>query len=422
MERDERSLADDLDRYWDAILRGDAASASVALDADLAALVGRLWVAGSAIPSLFPDPGRAWRELRRTPTLPSIDWSDNGRTLPAGAPPGEHLDRRAEPRSTPRPPRRWGGWIVTQLATAALLLLTLALGFAAVSLSVPKIPDEARWVPALVRAFEAAPGGVVDRPLLETTFTADELPGAEKEVIYYQLTIPPGVSLPYLGGPYCGCLDETVTKGVGAEIVQSGGYTLRLQAPLTVRRAGFSRQSEEIPSGNEVTLTAGDTMMYSDYAAPGDIRNDGDVPVTLIGVAIISPEGSGTPLPRLPTGIQATLLTHSIPSDWAPFPPGPLNVSLRQVTLPAETTIGPYEPVGLQAFLVESGTILRNFVPPGETTAARRPLTQLPGTTAPFMRPAAGLREILTNDGKTPAQFLVLIIEPDAISAQSLAP
>jgi hypothetical protein len=422
VERDERNLADDLDRHWDAVLRGDAASASVGLDADLAALVGRLWVAGRALPSLFPDPGRAWRELQRALTLSSIDWSDDGRTLPTGVRPDEHLDRLAERRSTPRPPRRWGVWLLTQLATAALLLLTLAIGFAAVSLSVPKEPDAARWVPALVRALAAAPEGVVDTPLIETTFKADELPSKEKEAIYYKLTIPPGASLPYLGGPYCGCHTETVTKGVGAEIVQSGAYTLRLQAPLTVQRAGPAQQREEIPAGDEVTLTAGDAVIYPDYAASGDIRNGGDVPVTLIGVAIVATDDSGTPLPKLPTGIQATLLTHSIPSDWAPFPPGPLNVSLRQVTLPAETTIGPYEPVGLQAFQVESGTILRNFVPPGEATAPRRPLTQLPGATASFMRPAPGLREILSNDGKKPAQFLVLIIEPGGISAQSLAP
>ena len=166
-------------------------------------------------------------------------------------------------------------------------------------------------MPALVRALEAAPGGIVDTPLIEATFTAEELPSGEKEAIYYQLTIPPGASLPYLGGPFCGCRSETITAGVGAEVVQSGVYTLRLEAPLRVQRAGSTRPSEEIPAGTEVTLAAGDAVIYPNYAAPGDIRNAGAEPVTLIGVAIIATEGSGTPLPKVPPEVRATLLTHS---------------------------------------------------------------------------------------------------------------
>ena len=216
--------------------------------------------------------------------------------------------------------------------------------------------------------------------------------------------------------------EETVTEGVGAEVVQTGVYTLRLEAPLRVQRAGSTRPSEEIPAGTEVTLTAGDAVIYPDYAAPGDIRNAGDEPVTLIGAAIIATEASGTPLPTVPPDVRATLLTHSLSSDWEAFPPGPLHVGLRQVTLPPGTSIGPYQPVGLQALRIESGTLLHNFVPAGETAPRGRPLSQLPGTTAPFVRPSPGLREILATAGEQPAELLVLIIEPAISSAQSLAP
>ena len=65
-----------------------------------------------------------------------------------------------------------------------------------------------------------------------------------------------------------------------------------------MQREGADRPSEEIPAGREVTLAAGDAVIYPDYAAPGEIRNTGNEPVTLIGVAIIATEELRTPLPR----------------------------------------------------------------------------------------------------------------------------
>jgi hypothetical protein len=289
----------------------------------------------------------------------------------------------------------------------------LAVGFAAIRQRMPEARDEGRWVPGFVRVLESAPDSILDTPLIEVTFTGEELPRGEKEAIYYQLTIPPGASLPYLGGPF--------SQGVGAEVVQGGAYTLRLEAPLRVQRAGSTHPSEEIPAGTEVTLVAGDAVIYPDYAAPGDIRNTGNEPVTLIGVAIIATEESGTPLPKRPMGVATTLLTHTNAPDWEAFPPGPLNVALHQVTLPAETSVGPYEPVGLQAMRIESGTITRSFVRDGDTVPVGQPLTHQAGSTTPFLRTSQGFREVLASSGQKPAELLVLLIEPAGISAQSLA-
>ena len=421
MERDERDLADAVDRHWDALLRGEVRSATADLDADLAALVTRLQAVGSALPSLFPDPDHAWRDLPQASTPLTRGRSDGEQLSPVWSHPNGHADLFAERQSTPPRARRRGGWVLAQLATAALLLLTLAVGFVAVRQRIPEAPDEGRWVPALVGALENAPGGIIDTPLIEATFTGEELPRGDKEAIYYQLTIPPGASLPYLGGLFCGCHSETITTGVGVEVVQSGTFTLRLEAPLRVQRAGTTRLSEEIPAGMEVTLAAGDAVIYPDYAAPGDMRNAGDEPVKLIGVVINATEGSGTPLPKVAPEVRATLLTYSAPSDWEAFPPGPIHVGLRQVILPAGTNIGPYQPVGLQALRIESGTVARNFVRAGDAAPRGNPINQLPGSTSPFMSPSQGLRETLASTGKQPAEMLVLIIEPAGISAQSLA-
>jgi hypothetical protein len=421
VERDERDHADALDRYWDALLRGEATSTTTDLDPGLATLVARVQAAGSALPLLFPDPDRAWRELRQASAPSAVAWSDGETTPPPWPHPNGHADLVAERRSAPPLPQRGGSGVLAHLATAALLLLLLAVGFAAIRQRMPEARDEGRWVPAFVRVLESAPGSILDTPLIEATFTGAELPGGEKEAAYYQLTIPPGESLPYLGGPFCGCRTETITKGVGVEVVQAGTYTIRLEAPLRVHRAGTAGPDEEIPAGTEVTLGAGDAVIYPDYAAPGDIRNTGNEPVTLIGVAIMAPEGSGTPLPTLPMGVTTTLLTHTNAPDWEAVPPGPLNVALHQVTLPAGTSVGPYEPVGLQAMRIESGTITRSFVPNGDTVPVGQPLAHQAGSTTPFLRISPGFRETLASSGQKPAELLVLLIEPAGISAQSLA-
>jgi hypothetical protein len=120
--------------------------------------------------------------------------------------------------------------------------------------------------------------------------------------------------------------------------------------------------------------------------------------------------------------VAATALATTIASDWEGFPPGPLNVALRAITLPSETSVGPYQPVGLQAMEIESGTIGRSFLPAGDTTPRGRPLAHSTGTTITFMRPSPGLREILTNNGEKPVELLVLLIEPAVVTVQSLSP
>ena len=97
VERDERDRADALDRHWDALLRGEATSATADLDADLATLVARLHAAGSAIPTLFPDRDQAWRELRQERRRPRSPWSDGETTPPTWPYPNGHAEslRRA---------------------------------------------------------------------------------------------------------------------------------------------------------------------------------------------------------------------------------------------------------------------------------------------------------------------------------------
>ena len=101
---------------------------------------------------------------------------------------------------------------VSHLATAALLLLTLAVGYVAALQQAPQPPGEPRWTPVMVRALAAA-GNVGDVALAEATFGLDELPAGNKDAIFYRLTIPPGESLTELAGQSCGCPGWPVSGG-----------------------------------------------------------------------------------------------------------------------------------------------------------------------------------------------------------------
>ena len=153
-----------------------------------------------------------------------------------------------------------------------------------------------------VAAQEAA--DVATETLFEVTFAADDVPAGEVEAVYYRLTLPPGTGLPLLAGPFCGCPGEEVAAGVGAELVQSGSYALRLGAPFVVRRAGQDGE-ERVAPDTAVTLGPGDAAIYPDYAAFGEVRNAGQEPLVVVGVAIVSAEPSGTPVPDLPSGVRA---------------------------------------------------------------------------------------------------------------------
>jgi hypothetical protein len=75
-----------------------------------------------------------------------------------------------------------GRRVRTQLATAALLVLTLVLGFGAIWKSA-SVGGESARSPTLIRALASVTGGVANE-LLVTTLGAEELPPGEKEAFF----------------------------------------------------------------------------------------------------------------------------------------------------------------------------------------------------------------------------------------------
>jgi hypothetical protein len=260
--------------------------------------------------------------------------------------------------------------------------------------------------------------GITEETLISWTISAEELPEGDVEAVFYRLTLPPAASLPLLAGPFCGCPGENVKTGIGVEVVEAGTYLLRLDAPLTVVRAGVE---DEVTVGTEVTLSPGDVARFPDYAAPGEISNAGGDPVSVLGLAILSQEATGTPVPDLPAEVTARELSSVFPSDWRKLPPGPVTVTLRRLSLPAGAELAPSESVGLETIQVDAGMLSVAFIPAGETEPSQ-PLVFGPGSSTPFQSLMPGTRRVVSNDEDEPATILVLTISSSSEGIGTPAP
>ena len=247
---------------------------------------------------------------------------------------------------------------------------------------------------------------VAEELLLSWTVATDVLPTGDVEPIFDRLTLPPGASLPLLAGPFYDCPGETVKSGIGVEVVEEGAYALRLDAPFTVVRAGVV---EEIIAGTEVSLGPDDVAYFPDYAAPGQIRTVGSDPVSVLGLAILSQEATGAPVPDLPAQVVARELSSTFSSEWSKLPPGPVTVTLRRLSLLTGADMAPVEPVGLETMHVVEGMVGITVIPAGETEPSQ-PLVYGPGSSTPMIGVRSETRRVVSNDGDEPAAILVLEI------------
>jgi quercetin dioxygenase-like cupin family protein len=131
------------------------------------------------------------------------------------------------------------------------------------------------------------PEGVTFEPLAITSGLTLPSPA---DMLAARFTVDPGAVLP---------LEASDPSG-GMLIVESGTFTIRLDAAWAVSRSGsftaaiataeatgaFTPSDEQIASGEEATLTTGDAA-YIPGSITGEIRNDGQEPaeglVVLVG-------------------------------------------------------------------------------------------------------------------------------------------
>jgi hypothetical protein len=223
--------------------------------------------------------------------------------------------------------RRRIGWsgMATQVATAALVLLTLVASIA-VFRSRGGDQEERHLVAPVASPIATAADG---SELLFTTRLDPDTLAEQIDVDIARGRISPGGSAELVAGDHW-----TEFSGVAVEYVLAGQLTLRSQAPIQVTRAGADRV-EEIPAGAETVLDPGDAAVMA-FDQPRTYGNSGDGPVELLQAKVAA---AGWNPPVALSGIQDLTGIESGPFPSAELPAGPLELSLRQVTLGAGTPI-----------------------------------------------------------------------------------
>jgi len=297
VERDDRRRADALDRYWDAVQRGEQ-PASSPVDDFAAAVIPRV-NEGHARPNID-----AYHRRVRLRVLEPISQKEDPVLTPAR--PG------IRPVATPEIPA-WRSRFAP-LAAAVVLVLVAAAGYLAI---VRDDDDRPNSIPAAVVATPSLDDPVIE-PVFTVTLPAEEIPSGDG--------VSSGLALFTIPVGHRATWEPTCCPGPMIEYVVEGSYGVRATAPIEVVRANGA--TEEIAAGAEVTLAAGDALISRNETVV-EVWNAGDIPVVLLNwMTIDGANGhNGHNVPgwvRGPTGIRFEMT----PSN------GLATATLLRVTLP----------------------------------------------------------------------------------------
>jgi hypothetical protein len=365
---------------------GDASRAPD-LDPAVAASVARFFAADDA-PG--PPPGladRIWEELlqhtvpvARTPPRPALRPDRNGRRTLA---------------SLPAPPPRLGPsrlrGALTQLATAALVLVTLVAGFVAFGgpQRLMNQVERPSIIPAIDGSLEAA-------TLVEALVTTWPEAGLPFWASIRRITLEPGAV-------------EEQPAGVGPQLftVESGPLTVDAAGSVVVTRGTADRRADPttVPAATTIVLDEGDQ-----FFAPSGVsvrrRNDGSAPAVILEFRIADLE----PMHHA-AGVRYQRLMPDKVVNVAP--PAPAAVALYRLRLLPGSSLSIRDLPGLQMLYVEEGTIdLLGALGPGELIPASRASRAAGQGIANFETTPT-----LANRSADPVTVLVATIGPAEITA-----
>ena len=168
-----------------------------------------------------------------------------------------------------------------------------------------------------------AADGVTIETLYTATIPAGAVPDNPGGAAFLRFTLAPKTSFDF--SPSC-----WVSPAADAWYVESGAFTIRPVAPAElVRAAAAGTAAEPVTAGREVTLLAGDLLLYTALPrVPGEFRNDGEEPVVGLVFGVWGDQVANCP----PTGMVEPWLKYLEGRDWT-LPPGPLVLMLRRFTL-----------------------------------------------------------------------------------------
>lgn len=313
------------------------------------------------------------------------------KTIPASAPAfgtGSNLRPLSSNPGTSRPNGLWRRIPVANLATAAVILLTLLASVVAFSGRFRQtLSDEQPAMLPVVTAPEdaALPAGVLeDVTLMQGVF--DVIPPDATWTGIERNTMAPGAAWD---------VGTSQTNGEGPSLyrVESGTLTIQADGPITVTSAGWN-QPATVPAGTDVVLSAGD-QGYTPSGVKARFRNESDVPVIVI-VAGITTIGWGSS-PEVRNEELAWSLTENPAME-------PALVAVRRVTLEAGAAVPIEVFPGVAVGYVESGQVIA-----ANSLASPTPSSALP-LRAPYALLALHPGRVLHVTGPEPATVLLMTI------------
>lgn len=317
----------ELDRFWNDLATGRLAPGGYDLDPAAMATV-RAFRDLAAAPLAEAIRDRIGREVRAVMEPRAVGPVTADRVqrsairanqLPRGAPTNR---REAAPAAwaTVAGARGRGRWGLAQVATIALLLLTLGLAVWALRPARPDDEQRAAIPAPPATPATAGPAGVTEELLAVVDLPAGAFSAADQDTwTLARWDIPPGTRSTWTAA------DAARFPGPRIEHVLAGTYVVRAVGPVQVLRAGGSGTPEEVAAGTEVELRAGDTLVSRDGSS-FDAANHGATPINLLQANFL-PSYGVAPVP------QGWLKRGSDTVDGVAAPAGSVTLRLRRVTL-----------------------------------------------------------------------------------------
>jgi hypothetical protein len=294
-----------------------------------------------------------------------------------------------------------GRWALAQLATAALLLLTLLAGFAALRVFPYRGGDErAIGIPAPESPSDVLAPELGDNTiLLQGMF--DEIPSLASWVGMERISLAPGAE-------WTRGRNQDLGEGPLLFGVESGALTIEANGPVAVIRQDGTPTT--IAPGEDVTLNPGDRG----FAASGIVaqwRNTGTVPVSVIDAGITT---SGTGWGRIPGAVTYEQLVAEYQFKAQALP---LAMTVHRVTLKPGENLATDTIPGLEMLWVESGNLVALDHTEAETSVA--PFAFDKGT-----KEAGNLRtgRVFQSADDKPVTLLVMTITPADSTLTTPAP
>jgi hypothetical protein len=339
MEREvRRRQAEALDRYWDAVVAGEEQGASPDVGGAPDELIRQLQSLGST-PGMEKARGRIWEHVTHRPRRDLEEMAADATGILPGILPAMGMNGRVDllpvPEGSPRPhvaPE--GRWMMTQFATAALVVVTLTFAYLAFGPPRSGRQDEpAAWIPAAFSTPASSPASpaasqAAEAPLVEITLPAVGMPATIFGALTH-FTIPPGSSGRYEPTRF----SDTCCTGVRLSYVLEGTYAVRGDGPMQVMRNGTDTW-KEMWVGTEIVVTPGDALL-SRMEDSFDATNAGATPVELLDGELFEGDVSTDPIPQDRAGASAWR-SHDQDILFTPqaVPPGLVILRLQQATLP----------------------------------------------------------------------------------------